>query len=212
MSVQRICRTRSGAACSWFRHRHQGYFTFTVLGALPEPGASDPILQPTPVPAVDETPGTSPVSLEPGATLPVDLLALLRSMMLIGAAAAVGGWVFLSVALPLDGRDLVAPMRWMITGASTLLLIATLAFFATLTITVAGSLTPDAITAIARDTRLGQALVGRVALTLTFIGVMRFSSKWSPPAGIVIGGLILLTFSISGHAAATAQPLVSIAL
>ncbi|MCS7287984.1 MAG: copper resistance protein CopC/CopD [Roseiflexus sp.] len=193
-------------------HLVKGYFAFTVLGTSPESAALAPTPQPAPAPAADKAPDPLPVPLEPESTMPVALLALLRSTMLIGAVAAIGGWVFLSVALPSDSGGLAVSVRQITISASSLLLIATLAFFAVHTITVAGSLTPDAIMAVARDTRLGQALVGRIALTLAFIALLRLSNRWSRSGGIILGGLILLTFSISGHAAATTQPFVSIAL
>lgn len=193
-------------------HLVKGYFAFTLLGVLPEPTVSAPTPQSTPTPVMNEAPETSPVSREPGSTPSVDLLALLRSVMLIGAVTAIGGWVFLSVTLISEGGDLAAPIRRMTASASFLLLVATLAFFVAHTIAVAGRVMPDTITAVARDTRLGQALAGRIALTMVFIGVMRFSNRWSHPGGVVIGGLILLTFSISGHAAATDRPFVSMAL
>ncbi len=193
-------------------HLVRGYFTFTILGAPPAPAAPDPTLQPTSALAMEDAPETPPVSLEPGPTPPLDLLALLRSVMLISAVTAIGGLVFLLVGLPLNGKGLTAPMRQMIAGASFLLLMATLAFLGLYTISVAGRLTLETLMVVARDTRLGQALVGRMALTLAFIATVRLSSRWSAGGGVVIGGLILLTFSSSGHAAATAQPFVSIAL
>ncbi|MFQ3630121.1 copper resistance CopC/CopD family protein [Roseiflexus sp.] len=192
-------------------HLVKGYFAFTILGAPPDAAAPALQLSADP-PPLNDSPETSPIPPEAGSTPLVDLLALLRSVMLIGAVTAVGGWVFLWTALTSGSGRLAESIRRIIAGALLLVLIATLAFFAVHTIAVAGVLTADTITAVARDTRLGQALVGRMAFILIFIGLMRFSNQWSRTAGMVIGGLILLTFSIGGHAAATAQPLVSVAL
>ncbi|ABU58706.1 copper resistance CopC/CopD family protein [Roseiflexus castenholzii] len=193
-------------------HLVKGYFVFTIAGALPsQPSASVLTPRPTDAPLFAGDESEAPL-LPSGSTTapPVDPLALLRSMMLIGAVLAIGGQVFRSVALTPGGGRLAAQMHGLISGALVLLLVATLLFFIAHAGAIAGVTTPEALITVARDTRAGQALIGRMALTLAFLIILRHSGLWARAGSVAIGGLILLTFSISGHAAATMQPFIAI--
>jgi copper transport protein len=112
------------------------------------------------------------------------------------------------IAVPGNGR-FTRRMYLLVVGALLTLLVATLAFFAVHTLAIAGRITPDALVAVARDTRLGQALVARAILTLITLLLSNRRPRW---ASALSGVLMLLTFSVSGHPAATETPLASILL
>jgi len=190
-------------------HLVKGNFAFSIAGA--PPAAPSPFVpSPSPTARPDETERTvdQPAS-RASDPLPDAALAVVRSVMLISAILAVGGMVCqYAITAPGNGC-FTRRMHLLVVGALLTLLVATLAFFAAHTLAITGRLTTDALVAVARDTRLGQALVARTILTL----ITLLLSNWRPQWALALSGvLILLTFSVSGHPAATATPLTSILL
>ena len=190
-------------------HLVKGNFAFTIAGALPaEPSPFVPSPSPDARPDEMERAVDQPAS-RASDPLPDAALAVVRSVMLISANLAVGGMFCLYViAVPGNGR-FTRRMYLLVVGALLTLLVATLAFFAVHTLAIAGRITPDALVAVARDTRLGQALVARAILTLITLLLSNRRPRW---ASALSGVLMLLTFSVSGHPAATETPLASILL
>jgi len=191
-------------------HLVKGNFAFSIAGAPSgEPSPFVPSPPPTTLPTEAGHAVDQPASSRSSDPLPDAALAVLRSVMLIGAVVAVGGMFCLYViAVPGNGR-FTRRMYLLVVGALLTLLVATLAFFAVHTLAIAGRITPDALGAVARDTRLGQALVARAILTLITLLLSNRRPRW---ASALSGVLMLLTFSVSGHPAATETPLASILL
>jgi len=191
-------------------HLVKGNFAFSIAGAPSgEPSPFVPSPPPTTLPTEAGHAVDQPAPSRSSDPLPDAALAVLRSVMLIGAVVAVGGMFCLYViAVPGNGR-FTRRMYLLVVGALLTLLVATLAFFAVHTLAIAGRITPDALVAVARDTRLGQALVARAILTLITLLLSNQRPRWAPALS---GVLILLTFSVSGHPAATETPLTSILL
>ncbi len=191
-------------------HLVKGNFAFSIAGAPSgEPSPFVPSPPPTTLPTEAGHAVDQPAPSRSSDPLPDAALAVLRSVMLIGAVVAVGGMFCLYViAVPGNGR-FTRRMYLLVVGALLTLLVATLAFFAVHTLAIAGRITPDALVAVARDTRLGQALVARAILTLITLLLSNRRPRW---ASALSGVLMLLTFSVSGHPAATETPLTSILL
>jgi copper transport protein len=191
-------------------HLVKGNFAFSIAGAPSgEPSPFVPSPPPTTLPTEAGHAVDQPAPSRSSDPLPDAALAVLRSVMLIGAVVAVGGMFCLYViAVPGNGR-FTRRMYLLVVGALLTLLVATLAFFAVHTLAIAGRITPDALVAVARDTRLGQALIARAILTLITLLLSNQRPRWAPALS---GVLILLTFSVSGHPAATETPLTSILL
>jgi len=191
-------------------HLVKGNFAFSIAGAPSgEPSPFVPSPPPTTLPTEAGHAVDQPAPSRSSDPLPDATLAVLRSVMLIGAVVAVGGMFCLYViAVPGNGR-FTRRMYLLVVGALLTLLVATLAFFAVHTLAIAGRITPDALVAVARDTRLGQALVARAILTLITLLLSNRRPRW---ASALSGVLMLLTFSVSGHPAATETPLASILL
>jgi copper transport protein len=191
-------------------HLVKGNFAFSIAGAPSgEPSPFVPSPPPTTLPTEAGHAIDQPAPSRSSDPLPDAALAVLRSVMLIGAVVAVGGMFCLYViAVPGNGR-FTRRMYLLVVGALLTLLVATLAFFAVHTLAIAGRITPDALVAVARDTRLGQALVARAILTLITLLLSNRRPRW---ASALSGVLMLLTFSVSGHPAATETPLASILL
>jgi copper transport protein len=191
-------------------HLVKGNFAFSIAGAPSgEPSPFVPSPPPTTLPTEAGHAVDQPAPSRSSDPLPDAALAVLRSVMLIGAVVAVGGMFCLYViAVPGNGR-FTRRMYLLVVGALLTLLVATLAFFAVHTLAIAGRITPDALVAVARDTRLGQALVARAILTLITLLLSNRRPRW---ASALSGVLMLLTFSVSGHPAATETPLASILL
>lgn len=191
-------------------HLVKGNFAFSIAGAPSgEPSPFVPSPPPTTLPTEAGHAVDQPAPSRSSDPLPDATLAVLRSVMLIGAVVAVGGmFCQYVIAAPGNGR-FTRRMHLLAVGALLTLLVATLAFFAAHTLAIAGRITPDALVAVARDTRLGQALVARAILTLITLLLSNRRPRW---ASALSGVLMLLTFSVSGHPAATETPLASILL
>jgi copper transport protein len=191
-------------------HLVKGNFAFSIAGAPSgEPSPFVPSPPPTTLPTEAGHAVDQPAPSRSSDPLPDATLAVLRSVMLIGAVVAVGGmFCQYVIAAPGNGR-FTRRMYLLVVGALLTLLVATLAFFAVHTLAIAGRITPDALVAVARDTRLGQALVARAILTLITLLLSNRRPRW---ASALSGVLMLLTFSVSGHPAATETPLTSILL
>jgi Putative copper export protein len=191
-------------------HLVKGNFAFSIAGAPSgEPSPFVPSPPPTTLPTEAGHAVDQPAPSRSSDPLPDAALAVLRSVMLIGAVVAVGGmFCQYVIAAPGNGR-FTRRMHLLAVGALLTLLVATLAFFAAHTLAITGRLTTDALVAVARDTRLGQALIARAILTLITLLLSNQRPRWAPALS---GVLILLTFSVSGHPAATATPLTSILL
>ena len=191
-------------------HLVKGNFAFSIAGAPPAaPSPFVPSPLPAPLPTEAGHAVDQPAPSRSSDPLPDATLAVLRSVMLIGAVVAVGGmFCQYVIAAPGNGR-FTRRMHLLAVGALLTLLVATLAFFAAHTLAITGRLTTDALVAVARDTRLGQALIARAILTLITLLLSNQRPRWAPALS---GVLILLTFSVSGHPAATETPLTSILL
>lgn len=188
-------------------HLVKGNFAFSIVGAS---SAEDPPFVPLPSPTTLPT-ATGDAVDQPASeqTLPNAALAVLRSVMLISAVVAVGGRTFLYVIAGSGIGHFARRIYLLVVGALLMLLVTTPAFFVVHAQTATGHLHAEALVVVARDTRLGQSLVARTILTLI---ALVLSNQRPPWALALSSGLILLTFSVSGHPAATETPLVSIFL
>jgi copper transport protein len=183
-------------------HKSVGFLLFSIgTGAAP-------LASSVPLPAADAGPTPTAIAI--------------KSLELLTALLLVGGLVWLvTLLLPaLRSQPLAATSVrrtiWVIQWASLGLLVGTLAEFAlraaergdgTLTsITYA-----DIVSGLALS-RWGMLALIRLALTTLVIPLVFLAgrSRGAGEAAIGLGALILLTFSMSGHAAATARPLLPI--
>jgi copper transport protein len=198
-------------------HKVVGNFVFTVLGssATAAPANHPAAVAATPPPAAP-APQIAGESAESERVLPI-LAALLRALMLLGALSAIGGWVIgarvLYRSIPSHARParVVAIRRWRLAEWVSLivLLLATIGFTIVHTLALAGNTDIASLRTVLFDTRLGQALAARLLLTLLLIACLAISSRERIRFGIsiwLLGGALLLTFSLSGHAAAQPDP------
>jgi copper transport protein len=206
-------------------HAIKGNFAFAVQdsGALAAPvvqptgpaATPTPIFLPTPLPASNNPAAPPDLPSAQAAEVPLWLVALLRALVLLGALGSVGGWLFaVGILLPQQlvssTGDAAVVRRWRygILLSVVLLLLATHALLVVHTISVGGALSGATLGAVVGSTRFGQALALRLLLALGFgallLGVRRRSDLggWRLALALLGGGGLLLTFSLSGHAAA----------
>jgi copper transport protein len=197
-------------------HKVIGNFVFTVLGAeataaaIPTPNGG-----PTPTPVVLAPP------VQPSATASVDmlplLLSLLRAIMLLAALATLGGWfigagvLYRSITTHARPARVAAIQRWRRVewAGLVLLLLATIGFAIAQTATVAGNVDLASLRKLLFGTRLGQAVAARLCFTVLLIARLAITSRERIRFGAstwLLGGGLLLTFSLSGHAAAQPDP------
>ena len=211
-------------------HAVRGSFAFAVvapastadLAATAAPtagpaGAATPVVLPTPPPA--SGPGSAAAASETPATqtsdMPLAVVALLRALALLGALGGVGGWLFVvGIVLPQPlvqaGSDAGVVRRWRqgVALSVLLLLLATPLLLAAHTLSVSGELSWANIGAVVGSTRFGQALALRLLLAAglgtALVGVRKAPDLggWCLVLALLLGGALLLTFSLSGHAAA----------
>lgn len=191
-------------------HTVTGNFVFTVSGTAPQQQtgpAAAPEATPAPTPAPPQASPPPVRSSEP----PLALVALTRALMLLGALASVGGWVLMRVvlrpSLPAQAASAAAvERRWRTVSAVGLgtLLAATAGFLLLHTYAVAGQVGLDQIRTVLAQTRLGQALAARMLLALALLALpaIRALARWEFALAMLLGGGLLLTFAVSGHAAA----------
>jgi copper transport protein len=197
-------------------HTIKGNFVFRVVGTAttPVPGTAVVPAEGTPLPAPLLP---APAVLVTAPALSLMLVALLRALMLLGTLVSIGGWIVMQLvlapALPVNAEVARQPLRrrWRIVIWVSLatVFLATLGFLLAQTQVVAGRIDAAAVRTVLLETRLGQALGARVVLTLALgllvaIPVLR---RWNLGLAFVLGGMLLLTFSIAGHASAQPQPL-----
>ncbi len=162
------------------------------------------------------------VALPPSNTGPTPAAIALKSLQLVTALLLVGGLVWLvTLLLPtLRSQPLVAASVrraiWVIQLATLGLIVGTLAEFALRAAergdgTLASIGYADIVSGLAIS-RWGLLALARLALTTLVIPLVFLSgrSRGAGEAAIGLSALILLTFSMSGHAAATASPLLPI--
>lgn len=196
-------------------HVVKGNFAFTVLG-------SDPAAEPA-QPAV---PASTTAEELTGHAPPSPLAIMLRGAMLVGAAGAVGGWVFLvALLLPAVAAQGVAPApgvvrrwrRWT-SGLLLLVMLAAGAMLLVYTAEIAGGVELALVPAVVQFTRYGLLLVARFLLAGALLMLVAPWSGAAPAAGwrglgevLPIGAMLFLTFSLSGHAAAQEASLLPVA-
>lgn len=195
-------------------HPVRGNFAFTVLG---ETGAPAPTAG---TPAATPAPAAAPLPAAASDSLPGWLPALLRAAMLLGALVAGGGWVAQALVLrpallPAAPALRHAERGWRrvaVLGA-LLLAAATLAFALAHTLAVAGGVSWASLRAVVFSTRLGQALVARLALAALLAALLVTPGawrRWHVAAAGALAAALLLTFAASGHAAARPAPLLPV--
>lgn len=199
-------------------HLVKGFFAFSIEGTVETPAQlpSPAPLVPAPVVAPASPLPVEPTPIEPAPALLVGL----RALMLIGAIVSVGGWAFVAlVVTPSGASAFVGALTARLWRAIVVWLLLTLGaiplFLAAHTLAVAGELTLDNAIDVVRYTGLGQALAARFAFVLALLALTRGSERWARwrrLGGLLNGALLLLTFSISGHAAAQAEPISAVAL
>jgi putative copper export protein len=147
--------------------------------------------------------------------------ALLRACMLLGSFLTLGGWVFLYVMLgPLRTHDpemyraFSMRIRRVLIAGMILTLLAIPAFLIIQTSSIAGRVDLTSLWLTLTATRLGLALAARtlIAVVLLAVLVFRKPAERSSIAAFVLGGGMLLTFALSGHASVGSTPLLPIAL
>lgn len=201
-------------------HKIIGNFVFTVLGAAATtvPGAAanpTPNAVPTPTPAVPVPQVQATVPSSEG-VLPL-LLSSLRAVMLLAALATLGGWFIgagvLYRSIPSDARParIAAIQHWRrIEWVSlVVLLFATIGFVFVQTATVAGNVDLLSVRKLLFGTRLGQAVAARLVFIVLLIARLAITARERIRFGAsiwLLGGGLLLTFSLSGHAIAQADP------
>lgn len=209
-------------------HVIRGNFAFTVLGSpAAAPAAAE--AQATPAPVATPAPAAAPAPELATPTSPAPFLAaqtMIRWALLFGATGAVGAWSFwLWVLLPalaeLRGTPSTAALRrWRLWTAGLLLLVLLGAplLLAQYVIELTGAITPAGLLAALASTRQGQQLAVRavlavclLALTVTLPDGDR-TFRQRAPIALLMGGGLLLTHAVSGHAAAAASPLLPIVL
>jgi methionine-rich copper-binding protein CopC len=121
-------------------HLVKGNFAFSIAGAPPAaPSPFVPSPLPAPLPTEAGHAVDQPAPSRSSDPLPDATLAVLRSVMLIGAVVAVGGmFCQYVIAAPGNGR-FTRRMHLLAVGALLTLLVATLAFFAAHTLAIAGA-------------------------------------------------------------------------
>lgn len=214
-------------------HRIGGNFAFTIersagvspsvvpsLSSILPQGSTTalPLLTPTAVPALE------PSSLLPPPGPPLVLVALLRALMLVGAISFLGGWFWYShifvpaIAAAQEGtEDVVSRWRWLMMGSLAVLLLTTPLFLMVHTWSVAGSVDGMNLATVLRETRLGHLLGARMLLTLALIACIvsvqqsEDTRSWLGAGALLLGGALLLTFSLGGHAAAVPSPIAVVA-
>lgn len=209
-------------------HKIVGNFVFTILeSTTPTPATPAPAGAagaPTPTPPPIATPTARPAPVMPPAQPagpPPALAALLRAVMLMGALAAVGGWAMLDgvlePSLPADAGPprVLALQRWRRAAGWSLLLLlgGAVGFALAQTATAAGQVDGGNLRTLLLETRLGQALLARIALAAA-LAVLLVTTKtlsgWRVAVALLLGGGLLLTFSLAGHASAQRSPLLPV--
>jgi copper transport protein len=200
-------------------HKVIGNYVFTLLGdpnATPEPTSETgeiPVLTPVAPPIVVETPSAANAT-------PV-LPSIFRALMLIGALALAGSWftmlMVVQPALPADAeaaqQQSIARWRRFNLKAIILLIIAIIGFMLVQTSEFAGRFELASLQAFALRTRLGQAVTIRLVLTILLAVLLALTPIFDRIrlwAGIMLGAALLLSFSMSSHAAAQNSPVLPI--
>jgi copper transport protein len=199
-------------------HTIKGNFVFRIVGgaAAPEAGTVEVPVEGTPMPAAPLTP--APTGIPPTVPAPsLMLVALLRALMLLGTLVSIGGWIVMQLVLaPALPANVEAARHWLrrrwtivIVVSLLVVLASTIGFLLAHTQAVVGRIDPSAVQTVLLETRLGQALGTRVVLTpaLGLLLVIPLLRRWDLALACLLGSLLLLTFSLSGHASAQAQPL-----
>lgn len=190
-------------------HVVKGNFAFTVLGPTSSTTA--------PVPSEEATSVGSTAEQLTGHAPPSPLAIALRGVMLVGVAAAVGGWVFfVALLLPAvtaqggaPSPDVVRRWRRWTSAFLLLVMVASAAMLLIYTAEIAGGFDLTLVPVVVQFTRYGLLLVARFLLAGALLMLVAPWSSATPSSGwrglsevLPIGGLLLLTFSLSGHAAA----------
>jgi copper transport protein len=200
-------------------HKVIGNYVFTLQGdpnATPEPTSATgeiPVLTPVAPPIVVETPSDANAT-------PV-LPSIFRALMLIGALALAGSWftmlMVVQPALPADAeaaqQQSIARWRRFNLKAIILLIIAIIGFMLVQTSEFAGRFELASLQAFALRTRLGQAVTIRLVLTILLAVLLALTPIFDRIrlwAGIMLGAALLLSFSMSSHAAAQNSPVLPI--
>lgn len=206
-------------------HQIKGNFAFTVLGGATTAVASTAIATTAALTESALVAPVAPVSLaQPpeSAEPPAFLVAFLRTLMLLGALGSVGGlmlaaWVLHPALATVNTREtrLLVFRRWRLGLwiSIGLLLVATPLFALVQTDGVAGSPTPANVWIYLTETRLGQALLARLMLALALVGLLALTPKLPARLGVIGWALslgMLLTFALSGHAAAQRDALLPV--
>lgn len=203
-------------------HKIIGNFAFTVQGADVTPTAATATTlappQTLPTPAHKDAPVQLP---EQPSGPPPWLAALLRAVMLLGAMICTGGWAVLAgvlyPALPADNgpAQTIALRRWRWSAwrGIAILLVGIIGFVLVQTATLADRIDGNNVRAVLFETRLGQALSARLVLALALALVLATTNHlvwWRKALAFVLGGSLLLTFSLAGHAGAQQSPLLPV--
>ncbi|NNJ11273.1 copper resistance protein CopC [Chloroflexales bacterium ZM16-3] len=195
-------------------HIVKGNAAFTVLSNAASAGQP---LAGTVTPAPKETIAPEPEPEPPPAPLPVAAI-LLRGLMLIGAATGVGGMAYLAWLLVPSmagaGADTKALWRGRVWLAAPLLLCA-LAAALMLFVQADAALGHADLTSVWRlaGTRYGALLLIRAGLAIalaTAVALPGHAGRLRGGVSTILGGLLLISFSLGGHAAAAASPLLPI--
>jgi copper transport protein len=195
-------------------HIVKGNAAFTVLGgaaatspvASPQPTAELPPAQVTSAPAQEAAPDSPPLTA-----------ILLRGLMLLGAAVGTGGLALLALllgpALANSGGDPAGLRRARAWLALPLLICAAAAplMLAEQTLAAFGTLDLTGLMRVA-STRYGALLLARagLALALAIAAVGGIDNRSAHIGQAALGAGLLLSFSLSGHAAAASAPLLPI--
>jgi copper transport protein len=205
-------------------HKVKGHYAFTIAGqqATTAPGTAAPAAT-APAPTV-VTPATGAAPIDTGGEAAPAIAwpaALLRAAMLLGALATAGGWLIALAVLrpaladqpPAVVAALQAAWRRRLWLLLALLAAATLGFILLSTADLAGDLRASSLGTLLVATRLGQALLARLALLVLMAGLLYAARDWSRRVAVpalALSAALLLTFSLASHAAGQPAPLLPI--
>jgi copper transport protein len=200
-------------------HKVTGHYSFTILPQPSDAATPGTAADGAALPAPLATPMAVPELALPAASESSDrstwLFALLRAIMLIGAFGALGGWITLRwvvlPSLPADAANARSAIgrqwRSVVWLSAAALLFGSLSYAGAQAWSVAGQINLPALQLVLLETRLGQALLARAllgcALLAAALRAAGATPSW-PSAALSVATLI--TFAISGHAAAEAAP------
>jgi copper transport protein len=207
-------------------HHVKGFFAFRVLASAneqssPTSAITVPTSQTAPtsqiVPTIALVPSMPDEQPEPA----IGWGAFLRACMLLGSFLTLGGWVFLFVILgplrtntPEMDRTSMLRIRRMLVAGMILMLLAIPAFLIIQTSSIAGRVDLTSMWLTLTATRLGLALAARTLIAIALLAVLLFRKpvERSSILAFVLGGGMLLTFTLSGHASVGSSPLLPMAL